>query len=215
MYYQDLRDVPVDNFSSSFSILNAGADFTFPERGSLVNDGRGQNYGAELTIERTFTTNWYVLATGSVFESTYRGSDGVERATAFNNQYVGNLLLGREWPIGRDGRNRLTLNTKITTSGGRYYSPVDLAASREAETDVRDEELAFGARYPGYFRWDLKFGIQLNGKNKKFSQGFFLDLQNLTNRNNVFQERYNTVTGNINTVYQSGFFPDVQYRVQF
>ncbi len=215
VYYQNLRDVPVDNFSSSFSILNAGADFVFPERGSLVNDGRGENYGVELTVERTFTDNWYVLATGSVFESTYRGSDGVDRPTAFNNQYVGNLLLGREWLIGRDGRNRLTLNTKVTTSGGRYYSPVDLVASREAETDVRDEELAFRERYPNYFRWDLKFGIQLNGKNKKFSQGFFLDLQNLTNRNNVFQERYNPVTGNVNTVYQSGFFPDFQYRVQF
>ncbi len=215
VYLQQLYDVPVDNFASSFSILNAGADFVFPERGSLVNGGTGRNYGVELTIERTFTDNWYVLLTGSLFESNYRGSDGIQRPTAFNNQYVANALLGREWAIGKGKRNRFTLNTKVTGSGGRYFTPVDLAASREADTDVPDESLAFTKRFTPYFRWDLKFGIQLNSSSKKFSQSFFLDLQNLTDRDNVFQQRFNPVTGNVNTVYQSGFFPDFQYRLQF
>lgn len=214
-YYQRLFDLPVDAFSSSFNIINAGADFVFPERGSLVSEGRGNNYGVELTVERTFRDNWYLLATGSLFESTYEGSDGIQRPTAFNNQYVNNLLLGKEWPIGRQGRNRFTFNTKVTASGGRYYSPVDVEASRDAGVDVRDEQLAYSERYASYFRWDLKLGVQFNARNKKFSQGFFIDLQNLTNRENVFQRRYNPVTERVNTVYQSGFFPDFQYRVQF
>jgi hypothetical protein len=205
----------VDDFTSSFSLLNAGADFVFPERGNLVNDGTGENYGLELTVERTFRDNWYLLATGSVFESRYTGSDGMQRPTAFNNQYVGNFLLGREFPIGKDKRNRLTLNTRVTGSGGRYFTPVDLEASRAAEVDIRDESLAFSERYAGYFRWDFKVGVQLNSRSKKFSQSFFIDLQNLTNAENIFQERFNPVTGTVNTVYQSGFFPDFQYRVQF
>ena len=215
IYYQRLFDVPVDNFPSGFSLLNAGADFVFPERGSLVNDGTGCNYGAELTLDRSFRDNWYVLATGSVFESRYTGSDRVERNTAFNNRMVGNLLGGREWPFGRERRHRFTINTKVTASGGRYYTPVDLAASRAAETDVRDETKPYSDRYAGYFRWDVKFGVQLNARNRKFSQSFFVDLQNLTNRENIFQERYNPVTGLVNTLYQSGFFPDIQYRIQF
>ena len=215
VYYQYLFDIPVDGYPSSFSILNAGADFVFPERGSLVNEGSGENYGVELTIDRTFRDNWYLLLTGSVFESRYTGSDGVARNTAFNNEYVGNLLAGKEWPFGKERRHRFTLNTKLTGSGGRYFSPIDLDASREAGVDVRDEALAFTERYAGYFRWDLKFGVQFNSASKKFSQSFFIDLQNLTNRENIFQDRYNPVTGNVNTVYQSGFFPDVQYRVQF
>ena len=215
VYYQRLYDVPVDPFPSGFSLLNAGADFVFPERGSLVNGGSGRNYGLELTLDRTFANNWYVLGTGSLFESRYTGSDGVERNTAFNNRYVGNVLGGKEWPFGREKRHRITLNTKVTGSGGRYYTPVDLAASRAAETDVRDESAYFSRRYAGYFRWDLKFGVQLNARNRKFSQSFFVDLQNLTNRENIFQERYNPVTGRVNTAYQSGFFPDVQYRIQF
>ena len=215
VYYQNLFDIPVDNFASSFSILNAGADFVFPERGSLVNDGTGENYGLEITLERFFSNNWYVLFTGSVFESTYEGSDGIERNTAFNNEYVGNLLFGREWAMGKDKRNRFTINARITSSNGRYFSPVDLEASRAADTDIRDEGLAFSEQYDPYFRVDLKFGIQLNSPNKKFSQSFFIDLQNLTNRENVFQQRYNPVTQDVNTIFQSGFFPDIQYRIQF
>ncbi|MEL7160712.1 MAG: TonB-dependent receptor, partial [Bacteroidota bacterium] len=215
VYYQSLFDVPVDDFPSSFSILNAGADFVFPERGNLVNEGTGTNYGFEVTLEHYFSNNWYMLFTGSVFESTYEGSDGIERNTAFGNQYVLNLLAGREWAFGKDKRHRFTINGKITNSGGRPYSPVDLAASREFQTDIRDESRAFTERYADYFRMDLKFGVQLNSPGKKFSQSFFIDFQNLTNNENVFQRRFNPVTGEVNTTLQSGFFPDFQYRIQF
>jgi len=215
VYYQSLFNIPVDNFSSTFSILNAGADFVFPERGSLVNDGTGQNYGVEITLEHYFANNWYLMATASIFDSEYEGSDGVSRPTAFNNQYVGNLLGGWELPFGKGKRHRFTVNGKITGSGGRYYTPVDVELSREFNTDIRDESLAFTERYDDYFRIDLKFGVQFNSATRKFSQSFFIDFQNLTDRENVFQQRYNPVTGMVNTVYQSGFFPDVQYRVQF
>ena len=215
VYYQNLFDIPVDNFPSTFSILNAGADFVFPERGSLVNEGTGANYGVEVTLEHFFADNWYLLFTGSLFESEYAGSDGVTRKTAFGNQYVANALAGREWAFGKDKRHRFTVNLKVTRSGGRPYTPVDLARSRELQTDIRDEALAFTERYDDYFRTDLKFGVQFNSAGKKFSQSFFIDFQNLTDNENVFQRRYNPVTGDVNTVLQSGFFPDFQYRVQF
>jgi hypothetical protein len=77
------------------------------------------------------------------------------------------------------------------------------------------EEMAFSERYDDYFRWDVKFGFRLNGKNSKVSHQFFVDLQNVTNRENIFVERYNPVTDEINDVNQIGFFPDVMYRIQF
>jgi hypothetical protein len=215
VYYQRLFDVPVDNFSSSFSLLNAGADFVFPERGNLVNDGTGENYGVEVTLERFFSAGWYTLVTGSIFDSRYAGSDGVERNTAFNNGYVANVLLGKEWAIGKNKTNRFTIDTRLTTSGGRYDTPVDLEASRAAGADVRDESRAFTDQYDSYFRWDLKFGFQFNSPKRRLSQSFFIDLQNLTNRQNIFQRRYNPVTNQVNTVFQAGFFPDIQYRIQF
>jgi len=57
-YYQHLFDVPVERFPSSFSILNAGADFVFPTVGNLKNAGSGRNYGLELTIEKYFSNGY-------------------------------------------------------------------------------------------------------------------------------------------------------------
>jgi hypothetical protein len=215
-YYQDVSNVPVDPFASSFSVLNTGADFVFPRNKlGLVNKGTGTNYGVELTLEKFFSKGYYSLLTASVYDSQYQGSDGVERATAFNNSYVVNLLAGKEWTIGKDGRHAVTIDTKITNAGGRRYTPVDLEASRLAGVQVDLEELAFSESFDPYFRWDLKFGVTLNSRQRKLSQRFYLDFQNLTNQENIFTRRYNRQTNEVNEVYQRGFFPDFLYRVQF
>ncbi|MFK7970396.1 MAG: carboxypeptidase-like regulatory domain-containing protein [Bacteroidia bacterium] len=213
-YYQAIDKAPVDQFSSSFSVLNAGADFVFPDRGSLVNNGEGRNYGLEVTVEKFFQQGWYGLFTGSLFDASYIGSDGIRRSSAFNNQYVGNFLFGKEFKVGKNKRNAFTFDMKVTTAGGRFYTPVDLAASQAAGQEVRDETLAFSERFDPYFRLDTKFGFRLNGT-KKVSHQFFIDFQNLTANDNIFTRRYNEVTNEINNVYQSGFFPDILYRIQF
>lgn len=215
VYYQFLDQVAVDKTPSSFSILNAGADFVFPEAGSLTNDGTGTNYGFELTVEKFFSQGYYGLLTASIFDSKYKGSDGVERNTAFNNGYVVNLLAGKEFKIGKDKRNALTFDMKLTNAGGRYYTPVDLEASQIAGEEILQEDIAFSERYDPYLRLDVKFGYQLNSKKRKFSQQFYIDLQNVTNNENIFQKRYNELTNEVNDVFQSGFFPDILYRVQF
>lgn len=214
-YYQRITNVPVSNDQPTFSILNAGADFVFPEVGSLVNEGVGVNYGLEVTVEKFFSNNYYLLLTGSVFDSEYEGTDGVRRNTAFNNGYVVNFLGGREWKIGSQKQHALTFDMKVTTAGGRYYTPIDLPSSRAAGEEILNNDLAFNERFDPYFRLDLKFGFQLNSPNKKLSQQFFLDLQNITGYENVFDRRYNDLTGEVNTVFQSGFFPDLLYRIQF
>ena len=215
-YYQYLDRVPVDSFSSSFSLLNEGADFDFSEnKVDLVNEGIGSNYGIELTIEKFFSRGYYGLLTGSLYNSTYEGSDGVERSTAFNNQFVVNFLTGKEFPLGSAGRNILTFDTKLTTSGGRNYTPIDLEASQQAGRQIVFEDLAFSERFDPYFRWDIKVGMKFNSRKKNLSQHVYLDIQNVTDNQNVFTRRYNRLTNAVNEVYQIGLFPNFMYRVQF
>ena len=213
VYYQSLYDIPVELESSSFSVLNFGADFGFPNAGPLVNEGTGTNYGMEYTLEKYFSKGYYALMTGSLFRSTYKGSDGIERNTAFNNVYVLNVLAGKEFKLNK--HNALTLDFKFTTSGGRYFTPVDLEASKELNSEVLMDDQAFSQRYDEYLRLDFKIGFSRNNPTKKFAQQFFLDFQNLTGRQNVFANRYNRVTNEVNTLYQTGFFPDILYRLQF
>ena len=215
VYYQDLIDVPVEREISSFSILNVGADFGFPEVGFLQNTGSGANYGAELTIEKFFSKNYYLLTTGSLFQSKYTGSDRIERNTAFNNNYVFNILGGKEFLFSKDKKNAITFDVKFTMAGGRYYTPIDLEASIQQDQEVLREEVAFSERFDPYLRLDLKFGYRLNNSKKGYAQQFFLDFQNFTNRQNVFVRRFNRSTGRIDTIHQIGFFPDILYRIQF
>jgi hypothetical protein len=215
-YVQFLYDVPVEQQSSSYSVVNEGSDFVFDSRGSLVNEGTGRNYGIELTLEKFFSQGYYLLTTGSVFNSTYEGSDGIRRSTAFNSQYVFNALFGKEWKFGENDRNAFTFDTKFTTSGGQRFTPIDLEATRASNGfEVLTESQAFSQQYDPYLRWDVKFGVRLNSQKRNVSHQFFVDLQNVTNRENEFVRRYNEVTDEINVVNQIGFFPDVMYRIQF
>jgi hypothetical protein len=211
VYYQYLFNVPVDTGSSSFSMLNEGADFGIPNRIGIDNKGDGYNYGIELTLERFLTRGFYIMTTTSVFESKYRGSDGIDRNTAFNSNYVINALGGKEFNLRKN--MSVLIDTRLSYAGGRPYTPFDLSASQLKRSGIRDHTQAFSARYSEYLRWDFKVGIRHTGK--RLTQQFSVDLQNLTNRQNVFIETYSASTNTIQTRYQRGFFPDVQYKIYF
>jgi CarboxypepD_reg-like domain/TonB-dependent Receptor Plug Domain len=215
IYQQLIRNVPIEKRISSFSILNAGADFIFPEVGSLENKGTGSNRGLELTIEKFFSQGFYALVTTSIFDSKYKGSDGISRKTAFANDYVFNFLAGKEFKIGKTGRTALTFDTKFTVAGGRPYTPIDLAKSQFAKTEIKDETRAFSQNFDQYLKLSTKFGIRTNSKRRQISQIFALDFNNVTSHKNIFVYRYNEQSGQINEVLQLGFFPDILWRIQF
>ncbi len=216
VYYQLLSDVPVSQTSGSFSMLNTGASFQPNYNDYLINKGTGTNYGSELTIEKFFSGGFYALITGTLYESKYKGSDGIERNTAFNGNYVYNILLGKEFKIGREKQNAFSVDIKMTQAGGRYYTPVDLAASQAAGEEVlKGDNYAYSQRNPDFFRLDLKAGYTANSKKYKLSQVWSFDIQNVTNNKNVFAQRYNPITNQINTAYQIGLFPNFVYRIQF
>lgn len=212
-YYQYLFDIPVEALPSGFSMLNAGSDFTFPEKAGLINNGTGENIGVELTVERFLKNGFYLLASSSFFDSKYKGSDGINRNSTFNFGYVANVLAGREWKAGK--RSTITLDLRFSTIGGRYVTPVDLNASIAQGIEVLDESRYNSEQLDAYLRVDTKIGFRINSNKRKFSQTFYLDLQNLTNRENIFLRRYNPLYGTVGSVNQIGFFPDLLYRVQF
>ncbi|MEI6888701.1 MAG: TonB-dependent receptor [Bacteroidota bacterium] len=215
-YYQHLINVPVNTYPSSYSMLNTGASFQTDLEDSLANTGTGRNYGVELTVEKFFSRGYYGLFTASLYQSKYTASDGIERNTAFNGRYVANLLAGKEWKPGKEKRNAITADLKVTYAGGRYYTPVDLAASQARGREVPEgDTYAYSSTYPDYFRLDFKIGYTLNSRTKKLSQSISLDMQNITNNKNVFSQRYDDRSKSISTTYQLGFFPNFIYKIQF
>jgi len=211
LYFQSLNKVPVEQRASAFSMLNTGAGWGVGAQDSLVNSGTGSNYGLELTAERFFSKNIYYLATLSLFESKYKGSDGVERNTAFNGNYVVNVLLGKEFAL--NSKSALNIDFKMTYAGGKRYSPIDIEASQAAGTTRYDESKAFSKQLDPFFKADIKFGYRLNWK--KVSQEWVFYIENFTNNNNVLMQTYSPTKNEITNVNQLGFFPMMQYRIHF
>ncbi|PKB15802.1 TonB-dependent receptor [Flavobacterium sp. 5] len=216
VYYQDITKAGVETFPSSYSTLTEGADFGYSiDKTSLVSNGKGYNQGVEFTVEKFFSEGYYGLFTTSLFESKYSGSDDVERNSPFNNGYVINILGGKEFKIGKAKKNVFSIDTKFTTAGGRYYTPVDLDSSNDAGYEIKDNANAFSQQYDAYLRLDIKFGIKINSKSKKRFHQFYVDFQNVTNHTNVFAKEYNRLTNSINQKDQIGFSPDFGYKFQF
>lgn len=216
-YFQYIDRAPVEKNKSSFSMLNAGADFATPNNTNLVNKGFGRNYGLELTLEKFLSKGYYFLVTGSLFQSEYKGSDGVWRNTAFNGRYVVNALAGYQYIFGgkknKVKRHTVGIDMKMTGAGGRYYTPIDLTASDGQNTEVRIDSLAYSQKYRDYFRLDLKVSYRISLK--KITQEFSMDLQNVANIKNIFRKVYNPRTNSLNDEFQQGLFILPQYRILF
>lgn len=210
-YYQYIYNAPVKTTPNPFSALNLGADFDSPNVTWLTSNGTGENYGLELTLEKFYSKGYYFLFTSSLFESKYTASDKVQRNTAFNGNYVFNLLGGKEFKIKE--KHTLSLDFKCTYAGGKRYTPVDLNASKLAGKEIRDPALTFARQYPPYFRLDVKPTYRLNTKH--LTHEWSVDIQNITSHNNVFQQAYDLKNQTVKTDYQLKLFIIPQYRILF
>jgi hypothetical protein len=216
-YYQYLFDVPVETTPSNFSTLN-NSSMQYFSYDTLVNNGTGRNYGIEITLEKFLSKGFYFLVTGSVFDSKYKGSDGILRSTAFDSRYVTNFLGGKEFRL--NSRNEeakfktwLVVDGKLTAAGGIRYTPVDFEKSKEEGHTVYNQELAFTKQFDDYFRLDMRVAFRLDSK--KISHELAFDVQNITNHKNPIYMKYNPDTGQEEFMYQLGIFPMVQYRINF
>jgi len=211
-YYQAIDRAPIEQMPSSFSMLNAGADFVLPAKFNLVNQGIGRNYGVELTAEKFYSHQFYFLLTTSLFKSAYQGSDAQWRSTAFDGRYIVNLLGGKEWNLRRKNRT-LGVSLKMTQAGGRRYTPIDRTASLAAGQVTYLDNQAYSLQYPAYFRTDVRVTYRVN--KGKMTMEWALDVQNVTNHQNIFMQNLDVRTGAISNQYQLGIFPVPQFRILF
>ncbi|MBN1117292.1 MAG: TonB-dependent receptor [Bacteroidales bacterium] len=210
-YYQQLYNIPVFESQPEYSMVNAGGDFGIPREENMENEGTGKNYGIELTVEKFLSQGFYVLFTSSIFDSKYKGYDEIERNTAFNGNYVFNLLGGYEHKLSE--KVMLTFDVKTVLAGGKRYVPIDFTESELQGEEIRDWSHAYENKYDDYFRTDLRIGLKLNGN--KIWQEWGLDLQNISNYKSIFTEGYNVEKNEVYPVYQQGFMPMMLYRIHF
>ena len=96
-----------------------------------------------------------------------------------------------------------------------YVFTADLPGVALDQIEVLFEDEAYSQQFDPYFRLDIKFGMQFNSLKRKISQGFYFDIQNVTDNDNIFRSAYNRQTNEVNDVYQIGFFPNFLYKIEF
>lgn len=213
-YYQSLFNIPVEIHPSSFSMVNQGSGFSrfFPD--TLQNTGTGTNYGIELTIQKAFSKSFFTMLTASVYNSTYKGSDGIERNTSYNGIYAVNFLIGKEFKVGE--RSTLNIGGKVTLAGGKRYGLVDTAASAAAREVIFRDSLFNEFQFRDYFRADIKINYKINAK--KVTHEFGLDLVNFLGIKNLLNLTYAPTPTDPTRIVENtqlGFLPIFYYRIDF
>jgi hypothetical protein len=210
VYYQHLFKVPVSSSdTNTLSTVNVVSEYiTAP----LVNRGRGKNYGLEISLEKYLHNNFYYLFSNSLYQSKYTALDGVERNTRFNGNHISTLVGGKDFVATRKAKT-FGINLKAIYAGGLRTTPVDRAASKLNGYTVFKQKEAFSLQNPSYFRTDLRISMQWNKKMR--TNTLSLDVQNVTNRQNVYNQWYDGVQDKVIYNYQNGLIPVLAYKVEF
>jgi hypothetical protein len=212
-YIQYLFNIPiVNNINSQYSTINSGE--RLPDA-ILENAGTGMNNGLELTIEKAFSKNYYFLVTASLFDSWYKAGDHHRYNTYYNTAKVSNILVGKDFYVGKSKRNSIGINTKYVLRGGYRYTPVDEEKSLKSKRIIYNTRATYENQLPSFMRLDA--GINFRKNHSHYSWIIMLDIQNVTNRKNVFRRRFNFVNGQVvsTDVLSLGIIPVFNFRVEF
>ena len=211
LYYQQQYNVPITGTdTSTYSLLNLTNSFAADP---LVNKGKGRNYGVEVTLEKYFQQNYFILITGSLFNATYTPADGKERNTVFNNNYITNVSAGKEFLIGKHKNNSIGASTHLIVAGGKRYTPINVAASNAAGFIVYNPSDINAKSTPIYYRIDLSLYFRRN--RKRANMEFRVDVQNITNRVNVVNYEYSERQQRLLTQVTGQLVPVLGFKVEF
>lgn len=208
-YYQRLYNIAVeDDPTSPISTLVVEEGYlTKP----LVNKGTGRNYGLELTLEQFFHNNTYFLLSSSLYDSKYKALDGVLRNSRFNGNFAFSFTGGKEYNWKKN--RTFGLNIRTIYTGGFRDTPIDYQKSVAEGQTQYVENLAFTEQLPNYFRTDFRVSLKRN-KDRSTST-LSLDIQNITNHQNLGGQYFDTSSGDIKKWYQLPLLPILSYRIEF
>jgi hypothetical protein len=210
-FYQYLTSVPVKP-GTSYSLLNLDQNWFIND--SLTNDGTGENYGLDLTLERYMNRGFYFIVTASVFRSTYVGGDDVLRDARYDKNFVVNFVGGKEWKVGREHKNNsIGVNGKFSMMGGDRISPVDEDATYLAKEVIYDETYAFEERKPNVYY--LHFTLNYRKNKPHHASIWSFQVMNALGTPEFFGYKYNYKYNTIDRDEQTIVMPQISYKIEF
>ncbi|MDR2586063.1 MAG: TonB-dependent receptor [Prevotellaceae bacterium] len=208
-YFQYLYDVPV--VQGSLTSLINHRDFWLMY--ALVNDGKGKNWGIDFTLERYLHQGYYYLWTASLFTSQYMGGDGVWRNTRLNRNFILNALGGKEWKMGKQKQNILSLSLRVTLQGGEHYIPIDEAASIASQRIVYDNSRAFQMQLSPEFLGHFTISYKIN--RNRLAHEISFKMANVTGCEEFGGYYFDYRTNKPEMYLGAVVMPNIGYKIEF
>jgi Carboxypeptidase regulatory-like domain/TonB-dependent Receptor Plug Domain len=224
-YYKRYDDLPVDS-----SLLHSAATETdrFTMYNGAAGIGRGKSYGAEAFAQKKLTdhlswTTAYSLSrsqdrdprpghAGQWYDADFDFGQSLTLTAGWKQEFLKSpwyaSLRDRLWfkilsPI-MPVSDRMELSARFRYLGGRPYTQ-RVYDSTYARWYTPDNMALNTLRYPGYstmdLRWERRFGFGF------LQMIYYIDLQNIFNRKNVWQYMFVDGASAQSTIYQLPFFP--------
>lgn len=213
-YYQHLYDLPLDTASRTGSIVNAADVFDVLFGSEILQSlGTGRNVGIDLTLEKFYSQGYYAMLTASLFDSKFENAKGQTFNTRYNSRFNVTALGGKEWNIGKQKQNALTVNGKVIFAGGNRYTELDWDRSIAEGRLLATEDGFYKKQVRPYSRIDLSARYSIN--KLKATHSITLEIQNVLNRQNVANVSYDLQTRELREFYQTGLIPNFNYRIEF
>lgn len=218
LYHQRILGVPQETgpwYSAQGdpfgSLVNLWDEY---REGSRSASGRATNSGLEIGITRTFHRDLFYQVNLSVMDATFTAADGGESPARWNNSYLGNVIVGREFSKRTEARERTWgVNGRFHVAGGLRTTPIHLEASRAAGTTVYDTARLMDEQLPTFHRIDLR--VYLKRARSGRTGMWALDLQNVLGTRNTAFRYYDRRQDKVITKYQLGLIPNLSYRIEF
>ncbi len=211
LFYQNMFNLT--RFDSTYvSVMNGYEIGYFANGYYLLNQkNQGRNYGVELNYKHYLENGFFALVNATFYKSQFKAFDNKFYDSRYAGNYIYNATAGKEWEKA-DGK-LLGLNARLNWVGGfRDYKIV----TQEYE-GMLYVYYNFGAplnvKYDDYFRLDLRAYIKKT--KKRGSETISLDIQNLTNRENVAYNYFDTYHMKVMQKKQLGLVPMLNYRWEF
>jgi len=208
-YYKNYKNYPVSTLVPTYVLISGGTE-NGPNLlfGQAVSEGKGYSRGIDFSLHKKLTGNgFYGMINYSLSESKVTGLEGGERPGSFDYRHNMTIIAGyqisNDWLVG--------LKFRYTT--GRPYTPFDIALSTYAGRGVSDFNNFNGARFQDYNRLDLRVDKKWNFKGLSIVSYF--ELQNVFNKENVYQYFWNEYKNTEGTIYQWKFLPVGGFSIQF
>ncbi len=199
-YAKQYKDYPTALEYPTLSLANVGDTFDvssllFP----ITSAGRGRVRGIEFFLEKKFRDRWFGQANLAFSRTRHAALDTIFRPGSFDYpviaNFVGGYRINSKWEV----------STRASFLSGRPFTPFDVEESTQQRRPIFDLTRVNEERADDYFRLDIRLDRTFTVRDKPLL--VFLGLQNVTNRRNFAQLRWDRVANQQTVGEQLGLFP--------